>query len=83
MHLGIERQPELLRHKERCDEMDTIRVNPEHHGRVEISHLLLNNTLQVVIRHERQATPEPVPQSWKTPRKHQGRGWTRRRKRRI
>jgi len=54
---------------ERGHEMYTIRVGSEHHSSVKLSHLPVDNALQVVIRHERQITPEPIPQYGKATRK--------------
>src|SRR5215510_11098990 len=71
MHMGIERQPQLLCHMERGHEMYTIRVGSEHHSSVKLSHLPVDNALQIVIRHERQITPEPIPQYGKATRKRQ------------
>jgi len=49
MHMGIERQPQLLRRTESGREMDTIRVGTKHHGSVKLSHLSVENVLQVLI----------------------------------
>ena len=53
MHMGIERQPQLLRRTERGHEMYTIRVSSKHHGSVKLAHLPVDGALQVVIRHDR------------------------------
>src|SRR5438132_14021476 len=83
MHMGVERQSQLLRRTERGHEMCTIRVGSEHYGSVKLSHLPVESALQVLIRHERQMAPEPVPQYGKATRKRQMGSRTWRGKRRV